>query len=106
MMRVATAQLPPIEDSDDKIFTTSNAVIVLDGASAFVPVPVPASTYADRLGRELVACLNERPDADLGVVLADAIEASASALELKPGSRRPAPRPFSESRTAWWMCSA
>ncbi|GAB3565981.1 hypothetical protein GCM10027445_12060 [Amycolatopsis endophytica] len=84
-MRVATAQLPPSEDSDDKIFTTSNAVIVLDGASAFVPVPVPASTYADCLGRELVACLTAHPEADLRAVLAEAIEQSAKALELEPG---------------------
>jgi hypothetical protein len=84
-MRVATAQLPPSEDSDDKIFTTSNAVIVLDGASAFVPVPVPASTYADRLGHELATGLATRPDVELRAVLADAIEATANGLELKPG---------------------
>ncbi|WP_306999418.1 hypothetical protein [Amycolatopsis thermophila] len=84
-MRVATAQLPPIEDSDDKIFTTPNAVIVLDGASAFVPVPVPASTYADELGRQIVACLTEQPDAELQGVLAEAIALTAKALELEPG---------------------
>ena len=33
-MRSATAQLPTYADSDDKILTTDNAVIVLDGASA------------------------------------------------------------------------
>ncbi|WP_116050025.1 hypothetical protein [Amycolatopsis palatopharyngis] len=71
-MRVANAQLPPIQDSDDKIFTTPHAVIMLDGASAFVPVPVPANTYADRLGKHLRDSLQAWPDADLRATLAGA----------------------------------
>jgi len=84
-MRVAAAQLPPQDDSDDKLFTTSNAVIMLDGASAFVPVPVAAATYADQLGRHIQATLIARPDADLADALADAIEATAGELSLSPG---------------------
>jgi hypothetical protein len=84
-MRVATAQLPALEDSDDKIFTTPNAVIMLDGASAFVPVPVPASVYAGHLGHTLAASLTEQPRADLQEVLAEAITATAKSLDLEPG---------------------
>lgn len=84
-MRVATAQLPPIHDSDDKIFTTRQAVIMLDGASAFVPVPVPASTYAERLGRHIRDTLHAWPDADLRATLAGAIHTTARELDLKPG---------------------
>lgn len=84
-MRVATAQLPAIEDSDDKVFTTPDSVIMLDGASAFVPVPVPASTYADRLGRHLRDRLTARPDADLTTALSDAISDTARTLDLHEG---------------------
>jgi hypothetical protein len=84
-MRVTTAQLPPIQDSDDKIFTTRHAVIMLDGASAFVPVPVPANTYADRLGKHLRDSLQAWPDADLRATLAGAIHTTARQLNLTPG---------------------
>lgn len=84
-MRVTTAQLPPMGESADKIFVTPNAAIMLDGASAFVPVPVPASTYADHLGRLTAAALTATPDADLPQVLADAIAGTAEHLDLKAG---------------------
>jgi hypothetical protein len=83
-MRVASAQLPPIQDSDDKIFTTRHAVIMLDGASAFVPVPVPANTYADRLGRHIRDSLHSWPDADLRATLSGAIHTTARQLNLTP----------------------
>src|SRR5437879_4777762 len=84
-MQVATAQLPEINDSDDRIFVDNHAVVVLDGASAFVPGPVPASTYADRLGRHIIDSLHTKPDADLTVILADAISTTATKLDLTPG---------------------
>lgn len=84
-MRVATAQLPDLDNSDDRIFTTANAVIVLDGASAFVPVPIPAAAYADTLGREVQQRLTDEPAAELANTLADAIAATATALDLTPG---------------------
>src|SRR5436305_10708052 len=84
-MQVATAQLPPMDDSADKIFVAPNAVIMLDGASAFLPVPVPASTYADQLGRRIAEALTSNPDADLTEVLARSIEATAKSLDLTPG---------------------
>ncbi|MDV6011110.1 hypothetical protein F8178_01210 [Haloechinothrix sp. LS1_15] len=82
---MATAQLPAIHDSDDKIFTAGHAVVVLDGASAFLPVPVPASVYADHLGSYLRDALNAAPDADLRRLLADGIEHTARQLDLTPG---------------------
>jgi hypothetical protein len=58
---------------------------MLDGASAFAPVPVPASIYADHLGRHLRDALNAAPDADLRAILAAAIEQAADELRLVPG---------------------
>lgn len=84
-MRVATAELAGRGHSDDRTFTTDNAVIMLDGASAFVPVPVPAATYADTLGRKLRDRLMVEPAAELSDTLATAIAATADRLDLAPG---------------------
>ncbi len=84
-MHVTYAQLPPAADSDDRVFVTPHAVIVLDGASAFTPVPVSAATYADTLGHRLAEFLTERPRADLHAVLSEAIEHVATKLDLRPG---------------------
>lgn len=84
-MRVTFAQLPPAESSDDRVFVTPHAVIVLDGASAFTPVPVSAATYADTLGRRLAQLLDEQPAAGLRAVLRDAIAHTATTLDLRPG---------------------
>ncbi|MCA1186479.1 hypothetical protein LCD36_08480 [Saccharopolyspora sp. 6T] len=84
-MRIETAQLPDYADSDDKILTTENAVIVLDGASAFRPVPVPASRYAATLGETLQLRLSQEPAADLRAILSESIRAAADVLELTPG---------------------
>lgn len=84
-MRVATAELAGRDHSDDRTFTTDNAVIMLDGASAFVPVPVPAATYADTLGRQIRDRLTVEPVAELPDVVAAAIADTADQLELTPG---------------------
>lgn len=84
-MHATTAQLPPMEQSADKIFVTPHAVIMLDGASAFVPVPVPASAYADHLGRCIAHALTDDPAADLPDVLAEAIKATADHYSLTAG---------------------
>lgn len=81
-MQTATAQLPDFEHSDDKVFTTPNAVIVLDGASAFRPVDVPASRYAACLGGHLREALTVDPDRNLAEALADAITATTQELDL------------------------
>ncbi|WP_431901324.1 hypothetical protein [Amycolatopsis thermoflava] len=74
-----------MEESADKIFVTPHAVILLDGASAFVPVPVPASAYADYLGRFLADALTGDPAADLQEILAEGIKATAAHYDLKAG---------------------
>lgn len=74
-----------MEESADKIFVTPHAVILLDGASAFVPVPVPASAYADYLGRFLADALTGDPAADLQEILAEGIKATAGHYDLKAG---------------------
>lgn len=84
-MHVTTAQLPDAHASDDKIFLTDEAVIVLDGASAFRPVPVPASRYAATLGRHIAVDLEREPYADLRAVVRAAIEKTADDLSLTPG---------------------
>ncbi|MGH3908593.1 MAG: hypothetical protein ACRDTE_31070 [Pseudonocardiaceae bacterium] len=84
-MRVAAAQVPGVDDSDDRIFTTANATIMLDGASAFVPVQVSAATYAEHLGQVLRAQLTAQPSAELPDVLATAIETTVRSLDLSPG---------------------
>lgn len=82
-MRTATAQLP--ERSDDTVFVTANAVIVLDGATAFTAVPVPAATYVHQLGTHLHHHLDSDPSIDLPGVLAHAITETADDLALRPG---------------------
>lgn len=85
VMHVSTAQLPP-GGGDDVIVTTGDAVIMLDGASAFTPVPVPASVYADSLARDIARIMGTRPGGDLRGILADAITATAHNLDLRPGA--------------------
>lgn len=87
-MRVAIAQHPEPPAGDDRAFVTGNAVIVLDGASAFTARDVPASTYADQLGMTL-AHLVEGSDEPLPELLAAAIESTVTALDLTPGGRAP-----------------
>jgi hypothetical protein len=82
-MNVATAQLPHPPAGADRVIITPSAVIVLDGASAFGPATVTPSAYADRLGTELASAISARPEALLPQILADAIGATASALDLR-----------------------
>ncbi|MFE7068453.1 hypothetical protein, partial [Microbacterium sp. NPDC057658] len=85
-MRVEAAMLPDASSSQDRIFMTRNAVIVLDGASAFVPVEVSPSAYVDTLGSFLVEGLTTEPRTRLTDLLAHGIEESASHLDLRPGA--------------------
>lgn len=82
----ATAQLPPFHASDDKVFITQNAVILLDGASAYAPVPVSPSSYAETLGRHLHDHLDHDADIDLADALADSIAATTIQLNLTAGT--------------------
>lgn len=87
-MRVTLAQHPEPPAGDDRAFITSNAVIVLDGASAFSVRDVPASTYADHLGSTL-ADLVDGSDEPMTDLLAESIKSTAAALDLTPGGRAP-----------------
>lgn len=86
LMRTQTAMLPDAGSSQDRVYTTPKAVVVLDGASAFVPVDVSPSTYVDALGHFLMENLASDPRVPLTDALAGAIERSASLLELRPGA--------------------
>ncbi|MCL2849663.1 MAG: hypothetical protein FWE61_06430 [Micrococcales bacterium] len=83
-MNVTWATLPGTAQSQDRVFVTTNAVVVLDGAS--VCDPVPTSQYVDGLGADLVAGLTNAPHADLTPVLADAIAQTAARMGLRPGA--------------------
>lgn len=85
-MKVTTAQHPM---GDDRISVLTGdgdkaaAVVVMDGASSFVPVPVPAGVYVDVLSYFVGVYLD--PAADLRSVLRQAIAATAKDLDLIPG---------------------
>lgn len=83
MVRITAAQLPEPPHGADRAVVTGNAVIVLDGASAFEPADVPPGEYASRLGASIAAALADAPEAPLVSVLAEAIAATAAALGLK-----------------------
>jgi hypothetical protein len=82
-VRTATAQLPE-GGGEDRVYATGDTVLLLDGASAFRPVPVRPSEYVDALGAHLMRRLNN-PAAELAVILGEAIDATARELDLKPG---------------------
>jgi hypothetical protein len=82
IMRVQTAQLPHPPAGADRVVITPGAVIVLDGASAFAPANVSPDIYADRLGTEIASALSASPGGPLPEILAKAITATASALNL------------------------
>ncbi|MEU4245837.1 hypothetical protein AB0F15_00310 [Amycolatopsis sp. NPDC026612] len=85
-MKLATAQLSGGRRGDDRIFSSDNALIMLDGASAFKPVPVPAAVYAETLGSHLREELADQPAADLVKLLEEAIAWSAKSLDLRAGN--------------------
>jgi hypothetical protein len=82
-MRVRAAQLPRPPAGADRVIVTPRAVMVLDGASAFGPAAVSPAAYAGRLGAELASAIAASPAAPLPQILATAIGATASALDLQ-----------------------
>lgn len=84
-MRVETAMLPDARSSQDRIFVTPSAVIMLDGATAFVSVPVTPDRYVDALGGYLIQTLTTQPAVELTAALAGAIERTAQDFGLQPG---------------------
>lgn len=85
-MRVQTAQLAGGEVNADRVFVTDNAVIVLDGATAVIPVPVDPATYANTLGEIIARELELAPLRSLVDILAQAIDEVRIKLQLRPGA--------------------
>ncbi|OJG06651.1 hypothetical protein BG618_02409 [Pseudonocardia autotrophica] len=81
-MRVATAQLAGGERNADRVFVTDDAVVVLDGATAFEPVDLDPGEYAEAIGSEMVRRL---PGATIADAVAGAIHTVASAYDLHAG---------------------
>jgi serine/threonine protein phosphatase PrpC len=81
-VRITAAQLPEPPQGADRVVVTGNAVIVLDGASAFEPTGVPPGEYASRLGAAIAAALAVAPEAPLASVLGEAITATAAEVGL------------------------
>jgi hypothetical protein len=76
----------PDRPSQDRVFITPNAVVVLDGASQPVPDTRDGGWLAETLGSQLRDRLTETANTDLQAVLAQAIEATARRYGLVPGS--------------------
>jgi Protein phosphatase 2C len=84
---VRTAERPGSDrPSQDRIFVTKNAVIVLDGASQPEPSDRDGGWYAEVLGSTLRQRLSQEPDADLTKLLAEAIAAIVARYGLQPGN--------------------
>lgn len=76
--------------SEDRVFVTTNAVIVLDGVTAVKPEAAgDGGWYADVLGRRLVELLNADPRGDLRDLLEKGIADVVAAHNLVSG-RSPA----------------
>lgn len=84
---VTTAVHPAVdgEPGEDRVFTTPNAVIVLDGASQATTTAHDGGWLADTLGRELRIRLVVDPTGDLVTALAQSIAAVAQCHGLTPG---------------------
>ncbi|BCJ60136.1 protein phosphatase 2C domain-containing protein [Micromonospora endophytica] len=83
---IRTAERPrPDRPSEDRVFATANAVVVLDGASQPEASERNGGWLADTLGRELADQLTRRHD-DLRRILADAITSVANRYGLQPGA--------------------
>jgi hypothetical protein len=84
---VRTAERPgrPDKPSEDRIFTTDNAVIVLDGASQPEQTERNGGWLAEQLGSVLAGRLRANPTEDLAEALAWSIATVADAHGLVPG---------------------
>ncbi|MCX4095078.1 protein phosphatase 2C domain-containing protein [Nocardia sp. alder85J] len=82
-MNVVTAQLQE-SSAEDRIATTTSGVVVLDGATAHDPMMPTSGGYVDLLCDQLRQRLNS-PDG-LQAILSSAIESTADALQIRPGT--------------------
>lgn len=81
-MRAVTAQLAGGEHNADRVLVADDAVVVLDGATAFEPVDLDPGEYADAIGREIVRRL---PESEIAAAVAGAIDATANTYDLHAG---------------------
>ena len=65
--------------------TADHFAIVLDGATAFLPVDVDPGTYASTLGEAIANQLDDNPTADLCAVVRTGITHTVTQLDLTPG---------------------
>lgn len=70
--------------SEDRIFTTDRAVVVLDGATQPEQAHNDGGWIAQQLGSELTGRLEDRPDDDLADMLAGSIRHVAATHGLRP----------------------
>ena len=81
-MRAIAAQLAGGERNADRVFVSDDAVVVLDGATAYEPVDLDPGAYAEFVGREIVRRLGAAPIVE---AVSGAIEATVRAHDLEPG---------------------
>ncbi|MGW3183184.1 PP2C family serine/threonine-protein phosphatase [Kitasatospora sp. NPDC001119] len=72
--------------SEDRVFTTADALIVLDGVSTVTDEQPRGAWYADTLGASIAELLSREPGMDLRQVLAEAIRTIARDQGLVAGS--------------------
>ncbi len=83
--RVAQQAGSPNKPSEDRVFLTPNASIVLDGASQWTPLERSGGWIADELGGRLQTLVSNDPSRSLPGLLDDAVDDLLSTFELKPG---------------------
>jgi hypothetical protein len=84
-VRVHSATLAGGDNNQDRLFVTENAVIVLDGASAFEPVDVDPGLYAETIGAVIAEQLDRRPAQSVADAVAAAISHAVQKLALTAG---------------------
>ena len=85
---VRTAERPgrPDRPSEDRIFQTANAVVILDGATQAFTLERSGGWIADEVGQRLAEALEQTPTIDLRSMLRTTIAEVAEEFGLKPGS--------------------
>jgi hypothetical protein len=81
-VRTAQRRGSTTRPSEDRIFQTDNAVIVLDGATQPIPLERSGGWYADQLGRALTNELEADPFVDLAHLLGRSIATIARRYDL------------------------
>lgn len=84
-MRVLTSQLAGGDSNADRVLVTDNAVLVLDGATAFEPVSVDPGDYAETLGQAVASRIEDDPALAISDAVAFGISIATRAFDLRPG---------------------